>query len=181
VSSEEDKARFSSVVLPHLADAFTLARWLAGARADAEDIVQESCLRAFRSIDSFAGSNARAWVLAIVRNTAYSWLGKNRLAPVVAVEDLAGNERAQAERGGLTDTVPTTPETELIAKTDAVRLEAAIAALPTEFRETLVLRDIQGLQYREIAEVTALPIGTVMSRLARARRRLIDTIGSDHE
>src|SRR6516162_3641920 len=146
--SEDDQARFASVVLPHLADAYALARWLTGDRADAEDVVQEACLRAFRGIGGFAGVNARAWVLTIVRHAAYTWLGKNRSAA-------------------------------LIAKADARRLEAAIAELPVPFRETLVLRDVQGLDYREIAEVTKVPIGTVMSRLARARRRLIERIGTD--
>jgi DNA-directed RNA polymerase specialized sigma24 family protein len=131
VSSEDDQARFRSVVLPHLAHAYALARWLTGDRADAEDVVQEACLRAFRGIGGFSGVNA-----------------------------------------------PETPEAALIAKADAARLEAAIAELPVPFRETLVLRDVQGLDYREIAEVTGVPIGTVMSRLARARSRLIARLGT---
>jgi len=118
--------------------------------------------------------------LTIVRRTAYSWLEKNRLRAQVAIDDLSLRERALAEGGGDRDALKrATPETELIAKADAARLEAAIAALPLEFRETFVLRDIQGLEYRKIAEVTAKPLGTVMSRLARARRRLIDTIGTE--
>jgi RNA polymerase sigma-70 factor, ECF subfamily len=143
-------------------------------------VVQEACLRAFRSIGTFAGGSARAWVLAIVRNTAYAWLAKNRKAALVAVDDLGIRERAQAEGGGeLATIVPATPETELIEKADAARLGAAISALPTEFRETLVLRDMQGLEYREIAEVTGTPVGTVMSRLARARRRLVEAMRTD--
>lgn len=177
---EDSKAKFDIVVAPHLAEAFALARWLAGDRADAEDIFQEACLRAFRGISTFAGGSARAWVLTIVRRTAYSWLGKNRSAAQVAIDDLNPGERAVAERGGDRDGSKTaTPEAELIGKADAARLGAAIAALPLEFRETFVLRDIQGLEYREIAEVTAAPLGTVMSRLARARRRLIETIGME--
>jgi len=177
---EDKKTRFDRVVLPNLEDAFALARWLAGDRTDAEDIFQEACLRAFRGIGSFSGGNARAWVLTIVRRTAYSWLGKNRLRAQVAIDDLSLGERALMEGGGYRDTLNrATPETELIAKADAARLEAAIGTLPLEFRETFVLRDIQGLEYREIAEVTAKPLGTVMSRLARARRRLIDTIGTE--
>ena len=180
MSGEDDRARFDRVVLPHLEDAFALARWLAGDRTDAEDIVQEACLRAFRGIRSFSGGSARAWLLTIVRRSAYSWLGTNRLRAQVAIDDLSLRERALAEGGGDRDALNrTTPETALIAKADAARLEAAIAALPLEFRETFVLRDIQGLEYREIAEVTAKPLGTVMSRLARARRRLIDTIGTE--
>jgi RNA polymerase sigma factor (sigma-70 family) len=175
-SSDDDQARFASVVLPHLADAYALARWLTGNRADADDVVQEACLRAFRGIGGFSGVNARAWVLTIVRHAAYTWLGKNRPAALVMTDDLEAAERKQA--GGACDG-PQTPEAALIAKTDAVRLESAIAELPVPFRETLVLRDVQGLDYREIAEVTKVPIGTVMSRLARARGRLIASIGTD--
>jgi RNA polymerase sigma-70 factor, ECF subfamily len=178
LNSEDDRARFSSVVLPHLADAYALARWLTGDRADAEDVVQEACLRAFRGIGGFAGINARAWLLTIVRHAAYTWLGKNRSPSLLVVHDLEAVEQQQAgpapfEHG------PQTPEAALIAKADAQRLEAAIAELPVPFRETLVLRDVQGLDYREIAEVTKVPIGTVMSRLARARRRLIARIAAD--
>ena len=179
MSGENDKARFKSVVMPHLADAHALARWLTGDQADADDVVQEASLRAFRAIGSFAGGNARAWLLTIVRHTAYSWLGKNRRPLIVAVDDLAAVEVAQAARGtDFGETNATTPEAELIAKADAAQLEAAITALPAQFRETLVLRDIQGLDYREIARVTEVPVGTVMSRLARARRRLIEMIGT---
>jgi RNA polymerase sigma factor (sigma-70 family) len=177
VSSDEDRARFASVVLPHLADAYALARWLTGDRADAEDVVQEACLRAFRGIGGFAGVNARAWLLTIVRHAAYSWLGKNRSASLLMVDDLEAVEQKQASAA--LAPAPQTPEAALIAKADAARLEAAIAALPVPFRETLVLRDVQGLDYREIAEVTKVPIGTVMSRLARARRRLIAGLGTD--
>jgi RNA polymerase sigma-70 factor, ECF subfamily len=178
VSGDDDKARFASVVLPHLGDAFALARWLTGDRADAEDVVQDACLRAFRGIAGYSGGNARAWVLTIVRHTAFSWLGKNRPAALVVTDDIEAVERAQLERGPGPDTAEIqTPETALIAKADTARLERAIALLPTPFRETLVLRELQGLDYREIAEVTGVPVGTVMSRLARARRRLADIIG----
>jgi RNA polymerase sigma factor (sigma-70 family) len=170
--SGDDKSRFAEVVLPHLGDAYALARWLTGSRADAEDVVQDACLRAFRAIRGFAGGNARAWVLTIVRHTAFSWLGKNRPAALVVTDDLEAVERAQHEAGAVPDRESVTPETALIAKTDAARLEAAIAALPTPFRETLVLRELQGLDYREIAEVTGVPVGTVMSRLARGRALL---------
>jgi len=177
VTSDDDKARFAHVVLPYLADAYALARWITGDRADAEDVVQEACLRAFRAIGTFGGSNARAWILTIVRNAAYTWLSKRRTTPLVAVGDLDDLDRAQladSSEGGGTQN----PETELIAKADAAQLRAAIAALPPPFRETVVLRDLQELDYREIAEVTGVPVGTVMSRLARARRRLIETIGA---
>src|SRR5215468_1448764 len=175
--SEDDQARFASVVLPHLADAYALARWLTGDRADAEDVVQEACLRAFRGIGGFAGINARAWLLTIVRHAAYTWLGKNRSASLIVTDDL---EAVEAQARAIQDEAsPATPEAALIAKAEAARLELAIAELPLPFRETLVLRDVQGLDYREIAEVTKVPIGTVMSRLARARRRLMERVGMD--
>ena len=170
----DDNARFASVVMPHLDAAYNLAYWLVRNRTDAEDVVQDASLRAFRAIRGFAGGSARAWVLSIVRNTAYSWLRKNRPAAVVTVDDLEAVELAQANPG---DPEAATPEATLLAKIDAERLRAAIAALPAPFRETLVLRDIEGLDYREIAQATEVPIGTVMSRLARARGRLIATIG----
>jgi RNA polymerase sigma-70 factor, ECF subfamily len=170
----DDHARFSELVLPHLGDAYSLARWITGSRADAEDVVQDACLRAFRAIGGFAGGSARPWVLTIVRNTAYTWLRKNRPSAVLVVEDLEGVEAAQANAG---DPDRETPETALIARADAARLQAAIAALPTSYRETLILRDVQGLSYREISEVTGVPIGTVMSRLARGRDQIIKTIG----
>jgi RNA polymerase sigma factor (sigma-70 family) len=179
ISSGDNDARFRRVVLPHLDDAYSLARWLTGDRADAEDVVQEACLRAFRGIGGFAGINARAWFLTIVRHAAYTWLGKNRSSALVMVDDPDAVEQKQAGRGVAPRDGPETPEAALIAKTDAARLERAIEELPLPFRETLVLRDVQALDYREIAEVTKVPIGTVMSRLARARRRLIAIIAKD--
>jgi RNA polymerase sigma factor (sigma-70 family) len=174
--SGDDNARFATVVMPHIDDAYRLAHWLTGNRTDAEDVVQDASLRAFRAIRSFTGGSARAWLLTIVRNTAYSWLRKNRPAAVVTVEDLEAVELAQANPG---DPDAETPEAAFIARADAEQLRAAIAALPTPFRETLVLRDIEGLDYREIAQATDVPIGTVMSRLARARRRLTATIAGN--
>jgi RNA polymerase sigma-70 factor (ECF subfamily) len=174
---DDERTTFDNLVMPHLADALALARWLTKNRADAEDIMQEACLRAFRSIHNCAGSNPRAWVLTIVRNTAYSWLQKNRRSEVVAIDDLEAQERLRLENGGeWMDQHASTPETELIAKVNADQLRAAIDSLPLEFRETVVLRDIHGLEYREIAEIVAAPIGTVMSRLSRARRHLLNTI-----
>jgi RNA polymerase sigma factor (sigma-70 family) len=174
VRGNDDKLRFTTMVLPHLGDAYALARSLTGNRVDAEDVVQEACLRAFRAIGGTAVGNARAWVLTIVHNTANPWLSKNRSASFVVVDDLEAVERTQANPSPADKD---TPESELIARADGARLERAISALPAPFRETLVLRDIQGLNYREIAEVTGVPIGTVMSRLARARARLIEVVG----
>jgi RNA polymerase sigma factor (sigma-70 family) len=174
----DNRARFAEVVAPYLADTYALARWLARDRVDADDIVQEACVRAFRAIDDFSGDNARAWVLAIVRNTAFTWLKQNRGAAVVGIDDLSQSERSYAEQGGNGGQPLPTPEAELIAQTEAGQLEKLIETLPVEFREALVLRDIQGLNYREIAQVTGAPLGTVMSRLARGRRRLIARIRS---
>jgi RNA polymerase sigma-70 factor (ECF subfamily) len=178
---ENDRnSRFSEVVLPHLSDALTTALWLTGDRADAEDVVQEACLRAFRAIATFSGGNTRAWVLAIVRNTAYSWLHKNRRSELIPVDDLDADERVQAERGAnVEDLISVNPEIDLVAKAEEAHLRAQIEKLPPEFREALVLRDIQGLEYREIAKITSVPVGTVMSRLARARRRLISALAQE--
>jgi RNA polymerase sigma factor (sigma-70 family) len=171
---QDDHARFARLVLPHLGDAYSLARWITGNRADAEDVVQDACLRAFRAIGSVGDGSARPWVLTVVRNTAYTWLRKNRPSAILAVEDLEDVETANAIPG---DPDSETPETALIARADAASLQAAIMALPTAYRETMILRDVQGLSYREIGEVTGVPIGTVMSRLARGRNHVIKTIG----
>jgi len=170
---ENDHQRFARLVLPHLDDAYSLARWITANRADAEDVVQEASLRAFRAIANVAEGNSRAWVLTIVRNTAYTWLRKNRPSALVVVDDLEAVESAQV---AVADLDHETPETALIAKADAASLEAAIAELPPAYRETLILRDVQGLGYREISQVTGVPIGTVMSRLARGRTRVMKTI-----
>ena len=168
ISSEDANARFRSVVLLHLDDAYALARWLTGSRADSEDVVQDACLRALRGIGNFSNGNARAWVLTIVRHTAYDWLHKNRPAVLIPVEDVGAVKRTHSIEWDFE-----TSETVLIAQDDATRLEAAIAALPAPFRETLVLREVRDLSYREIAAVTGVSIGTVMTRLARARGRII--------
>jgi RNA polymerase sigma factor (sigma-70 family) len=174
VADANSADRFVRLVIPHLDDAYTLARWITGDRNDAEDVVQEACLRAFRTISSTADDNARALTLAAVRNAAFAWLRKYRPAALVPLDELGPVER---ERMRSWDSDGETPEAALIAKTDAANLEAAVAELPAPFREALVLRDIQGLSYREIADVTGVPIGTVMSRLARGRTRLIKIIG----
>jgi RNA polymerase sigma factor (sigma-70 family) len=143
-------------------------------------VVQEAGLRAFRAIATFTGGNARAWVLAIVRNTAHSWIQKNRRVELVAVDDLETEERVQAERGAnIEELISVNPEADLIARADEAHLREEIEKLPAEFREALVLRDIQGLEYREIAEITSVPVGTVMSRLARARRRLVTALSQE--
>jgi RNA polymerase sigma factor (sigma-70 family) len=167
------KARFAQIVLPRMDEAYRLARWMTGSATDAEDVVQEACLRAYRSIETFAEGNARAWFLTIVRNACYTWLQKHRPGATTFIDDLDPNSRLSIESGTLLREAPPTPEEVLIAKTEAARLVAAIEALPLLLREALVLREYHGLSYREIAEVTAVPIGTVMSRLANGRRSLL--------
>ncbi len=134
--------------------------------------MQEACVRAFRAIDQFSGSSGRAWLLTIVRNTAFTWLKEQKAEALVSMDELNESERLAVERGAQLES-STSPEGEMIAAADAAELERHIAALPTEFREVLVLRDMRGLDYREIARIIGAPIGTVMSRLARARQRLI--------
>jgi RNA polymerase sigma factor (sigma-70 family) len=172
VDDPTDQQRFAEVFLPHLVDAFRLARWLAGSRVDAEDIVQEASMRAFKGIRGYAGGDPRAWVLTIVRNTSYHWLAKNRPSTVVLTEDLDQRAREQIDQGVGTEQPPT-PEAALIAKVEAAKVRKAMAALPAPFREVLVLREIHDLNYRAIAEIVQVPIGTVMSRLARARRLVL--------
>jgi len=158
--------------MPHLGDALALARWLVGNSNDAEDIVQDACMRALNAIGGYRGGSARAWLLTIVRNTALSWLVKQRSSSLVMVGDLADIDQvAAATQSGQTD-LQSTPESELIRRADQQAVTAAVAALTLPTREVLVLRDVNGFSYKEIAEVLNLPIGTVMSRLARGRQQL---------
>jgi RNA polymerase sigma factor (sigma-70 family) len=170
---EDGAERFARLVVPHLAEAYTLARWITGDAVDAEDVVQDACLRAFRAVATAGDFNARAWTLGAVRSAAFAWLRKYRPAALVPPEEFGPFER---ERMRAWEQDADTPESALIAKTDLARLEAAIARLPAPFREALVLRDIHGLSYREIAAHAGVPIGTVMSRLARGRARLVTII-----
>jgi RNA polymerase sigma-70 factor (ECF subfamily) len=161
VSATDPQAQFEQIVMPHLDAAYNLARWLAGNDHDAEDIAQEACVRAFRFCGNYRGGNSRSWLLAIVRNTAYSWLRKNREKAIVSIDD---EELAEIEA----------PDAPAFSRADAGVLRAALEELPLEFREALVLRELEGFSYKEIAEVAEVPVGTVMSRLARARRQLQD-------
>jgi RNA polymerase sigma-70 factor (ECF subfamily) len=172
----DEQQRFREVVLPHLDDALSLARWLTGNLADAEDVVQEACLRAYAAIRTVRQDNPRAWLLAILRNTAFTWLAKNRPKAVLVTDDERIFEQAGIDMNDRPDIA--SPEAAIIARADAAELQRAIAALPIAFREVLVLREIEGLSYREIAEIAAIPVGTVMSRLARARNLLIQRIGA---
>lgn len=155
-------ARFEESILPHMDAAYNLARWLARSDFDAQDIVQEAYLRAFRFFAGFRGNDGRPWLLRIVRNTFYSWLEKNRRGEATIPAD-------ETEDIGSEDAIP---EKLLIREADSKLLHQAIEELPIEFREVLVMRELEGMSYKEIADVAGLPIGTVMSRLARARRML---------
>jgi RNA polymerase sigma-70 factor (ECF subfamily) len=167
--SRDDNALFADVFLPHLDEAYRLARWLTGNANDAEDVVQDAAIRAFRAIATSDVTNPRAWSLTIVRNTAYSWMLKNRPRDVVHSDDPA--DRYQFQHDAEASAEPT-PEDAAILEATAEEVRRALAALPALFREIVVLRDIHDLSYRDIAAVTHLPIGTVMSRLSRGRQML---------
>jgi RNA polymerase sigma-70 factor, ECF subfamily len=156
------QARFEAIALPHLDAAYALARWLTRNDADAADVVQEAFLRAFRYFDSYRADDAKSWVLKIVRRTCYSWLEHNRPTDVVSLE-------AEEEFGNAVATSAIETETRLESRSDLRRLNRLMEALPATLREAIVLRELHELGYREIAEVTSVPIGTVMSRLHRAR------------
>jgi RNA polymerase sigma factor (sigma-70 family) len=177
VQGKDDRAMFDEVFLPHMAEAYRLAQWLTGNAYDAEDVVQDAALRAFRGIKSFGAVNARAWSLTIVRNTAYSWLLKNKSKAVVFTDDLRPPEQQELEHEGLYGTKVETPEEIALFKADAEGVQRALAKLPAHFREVIVLREMNQLNYRDIAEITNVPIGTVMSRLSRGRRLLITLLG----
>ena len=150
--------------MPHLDVAYNLARWLTRNDQDAQDVTQEACLRAFRFFDGYQGGNMRAWLLTIVRHTCYTWLHQNR-PPGSAVE--FDEEIHSDESTGGAD-----PEFQVLASADKETLQQALDELPDLFREALVLRELEGMSYKEIADVTSVSLGTVMSRLARARTRL---------
>ena len=155
--------RFEQVVLPHLDAAYNLARWLIRSPADAEDVVQEACLRALRFFDGYRGGDSRAWLLKIVRNTCYSWVRKNRPTEL-------SDEFDETVHSG--EAVGTDAEAKLVSRANSEQVRKALETLPAGFREVLVLREIEGLSYKEISDVTGVPMGTVMSSLSRARQRL---------
>jgi len=177
VQNKDERVAFDEVFLPHLPEAYRLAQWLTGNASDAEDVVQEAALRAFRGIKSFGAVNARAWSLTIVRNTAFSWLTKNKPRTVVFLNDLSAAEQQEIEYEGLHGTRTETPEEIALFKADAAEVQKALAQLPMQFREVIVLREINQMNYRDIAEVTNVPIGTVMSRLSRGRQLLMALLG----
>jgi RNA polymerase sigma-70 factor (ECF subfamily) len=161
-SSRGELTSFEEAMLPHLDAAHNLAKWLLRNEQDAQDVVQEAYLRAFRSFGGFHGGNGRAWLLTIVRNTSYTFLKKNRAADFTTFD-----EEIHASSDEFVNPATTLEHTE-----DAELIKEAINELPAEFREILVLRHQEGLSYKEIADIAQIPPGTVMSRLARARGKL---------
>jgi RNA polymerase sigma factor (sigma-70 family) len=163
LGEREQLGRFEEAVLPHLDAAHNLARWLTRHGHDAEDVVQEAYLRAYQFFGTFRGADARAWLLAIVRNTCYTWLERNRArGPATPFdEEKHGGAGPAGDPGAL-----------LLRGEDTQLLREALEELPAEFREVIVLRELEGLSYKEIAAISGIPLGTVMSRLARARERL---------
>jgi RNA polymerase sigma-70 factor (ECF subfamily) len=162
---DDHRQRFEALALPHLDAAYNLARWLTRSPAEADDVVQDAMLRAFRAFDGFRGDSVRPWLLAIVRNC---W--RTRLADVRR----RGHTALPSDDEGPIPSEGPDPEVEAARASDRRRLDAVIAALPEDFREVLILREMEDMSYREIAEATGAPIGTVMSRLARARAMVKD-------
>ena len=160
---QRSAVRFEEVALPHLPAAYNLARWLVRNDQDAEDVVQEAYLRAFRFFEGYRGGESRAWLLTIVRHTCYTWLQRNRARELTDSID-ESHEEATADFAN--------PEMRLAQEADAQMVRASLAELPLEFREVMVMRELEELSYKEIATIADLPIGTVMSRLARGRKRL---------
>ena len=160
---------FDAVVLPHLDAAYRLARWLMRDEHDAEDVVQEASLRAFRYFRTFGGGNGRAWFLRIVRNTSYGWRRHGFQAPTDSFdEEQHSSARPQSD-----------PEALLLQTADATTIARAMSSLPDRFHQLLVLREVEGLSYRELGEVIGIPIGTVMSRLSRARQALRGAVNKE--
>ena len=159
---QNELTAFNEAVLPHLDAAYNLARWLTRNDQDAEDVVQEASLRSFKYWKGFSGRDCRSWLLAIVRNTYYSWSRQRSVQPELT---------ADGEVDNVDDSI-LSPEKILLQNADREMLKAALEDLPVEFREAIVLREMEDLSYKEIADISGVPIGTVMSRLARARKRL---------
>lgn len=163
----QDRIRFEQLVLPHLDSAANLARWLLRNSTDSDDVVQEAMLRAYRFFSRFRGGDARAWLLQIVRNTCYTWMEKNRASELMTEFDEELHNHPDA-----------TPEMLVGQADERQRLMLALESLAPRYREVLVLRELEGCSYKEIAEITGIPIGTVMSTLARARERLRRTFAT---
>lgn len=167
--------RFRALVLPHLDAAYNLARWLSGNAGDADDVVQDACMRALRFVDGCRGDNARPWLLTIVRHTWYTEWRRRTHAHEVALPDTLDDTDVPDDWQPATED----PLAELLRGEKARRVNAALAQLPPEYREVLVLREMEDLSYREIAAIADVPVGTVMSRLARGRGRLAALLGDE--
>jgi RNA polymerase sigma-70 factor (ECF subfamily) len=168
LDDSEQQRRFEALVLPHLPAAHNLARWLVRHDAEAQDVAQEAMLRAYRFFGGFRGGDPRAWLLKIVRNLCYTWLANARGA--------RGTEEFDEERHAVG---AETPESLAIAGADREQLARALESLPPRSREVLVLRELEGFSYKEIAEIAGIPIGTVMSNLSRARSRLHSALAAE--
>jgi RNA polymerase sigma factor (sigma-70 family) len=172
MAAQQKADRFQNAISPHLGAAYNYARWLTRGHQDAEDIVQEACVRAYQYFESSRGENQRAWLLTIVRNTCYNWFKS------------AGSKEIPTDGDdGVFETHLTSPDphTLLSEHLDTSRLKEGIESLPIEFREVIVLRELEDLSYKEISEIAKIPIGTVMSRLARARTKLQEILSRDSE
>jgi RNA polymerase sigma-70 factor, ECF subfamily len=161
---DDARLQFELTVMPHLDAAMNLARWLTRDGHDAEDVVQEACLRALRFIHTQRGQNNRAWLLTIVRNTCCTWLEKNRPSELARVQPLDAAAEPATDAAG--------PETLAIARADRESVRRAVEELPLEYREVIVLRELEEMSYKEVAQIVGVPLGTVMSRLSRGRARL---------
>jgi len=179
-AAEEDRARqFRELVLPHMDGAYNFARYLSRDATAAEDIVQEAFLRAFKAFPNYRGGAPKAWLFAIVRNCFLTWAGGRSGGGRLLVDEGALSEAQSLALANVADEDQDTPEVALIRRRDAEAIRAVIENLPEPFRETLVLREMEELSYKEIAALTAAPIGTVMSRLARARQMLCDMLAPE--
>jgi RNA polymerase sigma-70 factor (ECF subfamily) len=169
--------RFAALALPHLDAAYNLARWITRNDSDAQDVVQDAYLRAFRAFDGLRGEVIRPWLLAIVRNTSLSWLARQRHGgrELAYDEELHGGD----DSAGAADAHPLDPQTLAMRAQDRQRLDAAIGQLPVPFREVIILRELQECSYEEMVRILGIPAGTVMSRLSRARARLAQALGAD--
>lgn len=174
------RMRFDELVLPHMQAAFNLAYWILGERAEAEDVVQDAFLRAFRAFGGFRGENAKPWLLAIVRNAAFRAIQNRKRSArfFILSGDVKGSDGQVVAEIASDDP---SAESVLLAAEDRERLHAALGALPIDYREIIVLREMEGLSYSEISEAVAIPIGTVMSRLSRARAELRELLAQRKE
>jgi RNA polymerase sigma-70 factor, ECF subfamily len=169
--SDDRKHRFERLALPHLDATYNLARWLTGKASDAEDLVQETYLRAYRYFDSFQGGDMRVWLLTILRNSFATWAREHRGGRINYVAELPAEDLA-SPHAPLWASPASDPDAIISSRADGRQLNAVMERLPPDFREVLLLREVEELSYREIAEITGVPVGTVMSRLARARAAL---------